>query len=127
MIVSPPGYWLLQIDYSVLELRTLAQICLHRYGKSVLADLFRQGIDPHEYTASLLMEITLEEFQQLPVAEQKQARQRAKAINFGVPGGLGATSTPSRKSLPVEFGEDTFGVFAVEGPVDFCFLSVPVA
>lgn len=92
VIVAPPGYWLLQIDYSVLELRTLAQICLERYGKSVLADLFRQGIDPHKYTAALLLDLTLEQFHELPTTEQKQARQRAKAINFGVPGGLGAVS-----------------------------------
>jgi len=95
--------WLLQIDYSVLELRTLAQICLRRYGKSVLADLFRQGIDPHKYTASLLLGITLEQFQQLPAVEQKQARQRAKVCNFGVPGGLGATSL-------VAYAKQSYGV-----------------
>jgi len=103
MIIAPPSYWLLQIDYSVLELRTLAQICLHRYGKSQLANLFRQGIDPHEHTASLLLGITLEQFQQLPAADQKQARQRAKAINFGVPGGLGATSL-------VAYAQQSYGV-----------------
>ena len=103
MIVAPPGYWLLQIDYSVLELRTLAQICLLRYGKSVLADSFRQGIDPHQYTAALMLGITLEEFLQLPTAEQKQARQQAKAINFGVPGGLGAESL-------VVYAKQTYGV-----------------
>lgn len=103
MIVAPPGYWLLQIDYSVLELRTLAQICLGRYGRSVLADLFHQGIDPHEYTAALLLGMTLEQFQQLPEKEQKQHRQRAKAINFGVPGGLGALSL-------VSYAKNSFGV-----------------
>jgi DNA polymerase I-like protein with 3'-5' exonuclease and polymerase domains len=103
MIVAPPGYWLLQIDYSVLELRTLAQICLNRYGKSVLADLFREGVDPHSYTASLLMEITPEQFQQLSAADQKRNRQRAKAINFGVPGGLGAASL-------VAYAKQSYGV-----------------
>ena len=92
MIVAPPGYWLLQIDYSVLELRTLAQICLRRYGRSVLADLFRAGVDPHCYTATLLLGKTMEQFEQLPAKEQKQHRQRAKAVGFGVPGGLGAAS-----------------------------------
>lgn len=95
MIMAPPGYWLLQIDYSVLELRTLAQICLRRYGHSVLADLFRQGIDPHRYTAALLLGLTLDQFEQLPTSDQKLARQRAKAVNFGVPGGLGAPSLMS--------------------------------
>lgn len=104
MITAPTGYWLLQIDYSVLELRTLAQICLRRYGRSVLADLFRQGIDPHKYTASLLLGLDLRQFNQLPVAEQKQYRQRAKAVNFGVPGGLGAASLVSyaKQSYAVE-------------------------
>jgi hypothetical protein len=103
MIVAPPGYWLLQIDYSVLELRTLAQICLRRYGRSVLADLFRQGVDPHQYTAALLLGETLEQFVERPTAERKQHRQRAKAVNFGVPGGLGAASL-------VAYSKQSYGV-----------------
>jgi hypothetical protein len=106
IFVAPPGYWLLQIDYSVLELRTLAQICLFRFGKSVLADLFREGADPHKYTAALLLGKTLEQFETLPRQEQKRHRQRAKAINFGVPGGLGALSLVSyaKQSYGVEMG-----------------------
>ena len=92
MIVAPPGYWLLQIDYSVLELRPLAQICLRRFGRSVLAELFRQGVDPHRYTAALLLGKSPDQFSQLPLDEQKKFRQRSKAVNFGVPGGLGAKS-----------------------------------
>ena len=103
MIVAPPGHWLLQIDYSVLELRTLAQICLRRYKRSVLADLFRRGVDPHRYTAALLLGKPLEHFQQLPATEQKQHRQRAKAVNFGVPGGLGAASL-------VSYAKQSYGV-----------------
>jgi len=92
LIVAPPGSWLLQIDFSVLELRTLAQVCLRQFGRSALADLFRRGVDPHRYTAALLLGQTLGEFEQLPNSEQKTHRQRAKAVNFGVPGGLGAES-----------------------------------
>jgi len=87
----------------VLELRTLAQICLRRYGRSVLADLFRQGIDPHKYTASLLLGLSLEQFGQLPIGEQKQARQRAKVANFGCSGGLGAASL-------VSYAKQSYGV-----------------
>ncbi len=53
MITAAPGYQLLQIDYSALELRTLAAICLQRYGRSQLAELFAAGVDPHQYTAAL--------------------------------------------------------------------------
>lgn len=92
MFKAPDGYWLLQIDYSVQELRTLAQVCLNRYGHSVLAELFQQGIDPHRYTAALFAGLTMEQFNELPKDEQKTARQRSKSLNFGVPGGLGAKS-----------------------------------
>lgn len=104
MIVAPPGCFLLQIDFSVLELRTLAQVCLRRFGKSTLAELFRSGVDPHRYTAALLLGLSLEQFSELPAADQKQHRQRAKAINFGVPGGLGAASlvTYARHSYGVQ-------------------------
>lgn len=95
LIVAPVGYHLLQVDYSVLELRTLAQVCLQRYGRSRLAELFQQGQDPHKYTAAVLLGLTPEQFAQLPVVEQKQHRQQAKAVNFGVPGGLGPASLVS--------------------------------
>lgn len=95
LIVAPEGYHLLQVDYSVLELRTLAQVCLQRYGRSRLAELFQAGQDPHRYTAALLLGLTMEQFAQLPTAEQKQHRQQAKAVNFGVPGGLGPASLVS--------------------------------
>jgi len=92
MICAAPGHWLLAIDYSTLELRTLAQVCLHRYGRSATADVFRAGGDPHTHTAALLQGMTAEQFQGLPADQQKQDRQRAKAVNFGVPGGLGAAA-----------------------------------
>ena len=95
MIIPPPGHWLLAIDYSVLELRVLAQICLLRFGKSALTDLFRQGVDCHKYTAAALLGITLDQFHKLPKANQKQYRQAAKAVSFGAPGGLGPESLAS--------------------------------
>ena len=45
--------------------------------------------------------MSVDEFEQLP--EKKQLRQRAKAINFGFPGGLGA------KSL-VTYAKQSYGV-----------------
>src|SRR5262249_24744935 len=60
--VASPGQLLLAIDYSFIELRTLAAVCLQRYGGSVLADVIRQGIDPHAYTAAMIRGLPPDEF-----------------------------------------------------------------
>ncbi|MFN9603687.1 MAG: DNA polymerase, partial [Planctomycetota bacterium] len=89
-VVPRPGYLFLIIDYAAIELRTLAAVCQQRYGFSKLADVIRAGTDPHSYTAAMFTGVTLEQFQQLP--NKKQLRQQAKAVNFGIPGGLGAAA-----------------------------------
>lgn len=93
MIVPSPGYLFLGIDYSFIELRTLATVCENRYGRSRLADVIREGVDPHSFTASMFEGVSIEDFAKLP--NKKQLRQRAKALNFGIPGGLGAASLVS--------------------------------
>ena len=49
MFIPRPGCVLLAIDYAALELRTLAAICLKKYGKSQLAEVINQGSDPHAF------------------------------------------------------------------------------
>jgi DNA polymerase I-like protein with 3'-5' exonuclease and polymerase domains len=92
LFVARPGHKLIIADYAAIELRTLAAVLLARFGQSKLADVIRRGVDPHAYTAAMTTGMTLEEF----MAVKKKApdvfkhhRQAAKAINFGVPGGLG--------------------------------------
>ncbi|QDU56563.1 sensor histidine kinase [Aeoliella mucimassa] len=53
----------------------------------------------------------------LPIAENGVLPQ----VSDSVP------STSSRKSFPIEFREDAFGVFSMEGPIDFDFLPIAVA
>jgi len=70
------------IDYKAIEMATLAQICISRYGSSVMADKINAGEDLHTYYATQLYnkdakDVTPEE------------RQSSKAPNFGYPGGLG--------------------------------------
>ena len=103
MVVASPGYVLLTVDYSAIELRTLAAVCESRFGFSRLGDIFRKQIDAHAYTAAVFADMTLEDFLQLPKAERKSLRQRAKAIGFGVPGGLGAASL-------VTYAKQSYGV-----------------
>jgi hypothetical protein len=106
MIVPPPGQVFLGSDYATIELRTLASICLNRYGDSRLAEVFDRGEDPHANTAAIMLGMTYEQFLALKSTDEKRfgvERQKAKAINFGVPGGLGAPAL-------IKYAKDTYGV-----------------
>lgn len=92
-VVPRLGYVFLIIDYSALELRTLAAVCQQRYGFSKLAEVIKAGTDPHSYTAAMFAGVDLQQFHTLP--NKKQLRQQAKAVNFGLPGGLGAAALAS--------------------------------
>jgi len=95
IIVPAPGFVLLAVDYSFIELVTLAACCQARFGFSKLGDAIKAGIDPHAYTAAMLSGRSYEEFVSLKQSDPKhfkQWRQSAKAVNFGVPGCLGAAS-----------------------------------
>lgn len=91
------GFIYIICDYSFIELCTLAMVCEKRYGFSILANVIRDGIDPHCFTASMFEKVSLDEFMSWKNHENhelrikfKNSRQRAKAINFGIPGGEGA-------------------------------------
>ena len=88
--MASEGHVLIACDYAQLELATLAQTCIHMFGQSRMAEVINQGIDPHKYTASSMLGITIEELDAHPDA--KECRQKAKAVNFGIPGGLGAAT-----------------------------------
>ena len=91
VIVPSPGNFLLAVDYSYIELVTLAAVCQARFGYSRLADTISAGVDPHCFTASMLLGVPLDEFMTWKKSNNvqfKQARQRSKGLNFGVPGGM---------------------------------------
>lgn len=80
-------------DYSVAELRELAQIQYWRFGKSSLRDAFIAGQDPHLILAATMMGKDIEwVVENRKMKEVKDSRQFAKIPNFGLPGGLGAAS-----------------------------------
>lgn len=84
---------LVDSDYNLGELHTLAQSCLWTFGWSKLADVLRAGRDPHTVVACRILGITYEEglaLKKIKDAAFDNARNSGKAVNFGKPGGLSA-------------------------------------
>lgn len=106
LFVPRPGYKLVAVDYSAIELRTLAVTCLAKYGHSTLAEVLRKDIDPHAYTAAMFTGLTYDQFMELKKTDKERydhLRQIAKPVNFGVPGGLGAVKLRG-------YAKNTYGV-----------------
>jgi DNA polymerase I-like protein with 3'-5' exonuclease and polymerase domains len=122
------GHLLLAVDYSFIELCTFAATALNRYGWSDMAEVIKAGADPHAHTAAMMLGVPAEEFLRWKdneaVAEKgtidskevvvafkdkyDKARQMAKPVNFGVPGGLGVRSLVSyaHSTYKVDFTEE---------------------
>jgi len=89
--IARPGFVYGFCDYSFVELCTLAQCCLELFGWSDMADAINAGLDPHlDMAASDLGMTYAEALAAKDSADVSEQRQRAKARNFGFPGGLGA-------------------------------------
>lgn len=76
--VAQPGFTLLSLDYSQLELRIVA----HAAQDSTMMEAFAQGQDIHTRTASEVFGIA-------PDQVTKDMRRQAKALNFGIIYGMG--------------------------------------
>jgi DNA polymerase-1 len=76
------GKLLLDGEYGQIELRILAE----RAGENVIRAAFAAGQDIHMLTATRFAP----NIEQLPETEQKLLRNKAKAVNYGLPYGMGA-------------------------------------
>jgi hypothetical protein len=88
-----PGWVYVAADYAAAELHTLAQVCRDLFGESKLGDALNDGIDVHTLVGSQLLRIEYADAVALIAEgdpEAKDARQLAKAANFGFPGGCSA-------------------------------------
>ena len=85
IFVAPPGYAVLEADLSQAELRISADMA----NDPTMLRIYRNKGDIHTATALIVMQITMEEFKALPKSEQKAARSKAKAVNFGFIYGMG--------------------------------------
>lgn len=81
LIVAPPGYTLLEADFSQAELRWIA----HCSQDENMLSVYRRGEDIHLKTARA---ISLANWDSLSTAEQKEIRTKSKSLNFGVVYGI---------------------------------------
>ncbi|MCR5814214.1 MAG: DNA polymerase I [Desulfovibrio sp.] len=77
--IAAPHMVLISSDYSQIELRMLA----HMSQDNALLSAFREGLDIHAHTASLIYDLPMEKI-------SKDQRRNAKTINFGLIYGMGA-------------------------------------
>lgn len=88
--VAVPGYKLVSIDYSQIELRIAAILS----GDKRLIEIFKNGEDVHSAVASQVFGVSQADI-------TPEMRRQAKVINFGILYGMGVTA------LRQNLGEDT--------------------
>ncbi|MBK5927348.1 DNA polymerase I [Rhodobaculum claviforme] len=89
--VAAPGYRLVSLDYSQIELRILAHVA----GIETLKQAFRDGLDIHAMTASEMFGVPIE-------GMDPSVRRQAKAINFGVIYGISGFGLARNLRIPRE-------------------------
>ncbi len=90
--VASPGFSYVAADYSMAELVGLAQVTSMLVPPSRMAEELRAGRELHIVTAASILGIEYEEAMERYLAGDSDvaaARQLAKGLNFGIPGGLG--------------------------------------
>jgi DNA polymerase-1 len=89
--VPRPGYVLASLDYGQLELCTWAQACVTKQCGDTLAKALNAGEDVHSMLGARLFKLDYEWVKANRKKDKKaaQARQAAKPLNFGLPGGMG--------------------------------------
>ena len=96
--VPSPGHVFISADYKTLEMATLAQVMVTQFEtESQMAVLINEGRDLHRAMAARWA--TNRKARSRPAR-----RQKAKAINFGKPGGLGDDGL--RRYAKVSYGVD---------------------
>jgi len=87
--IPAPGNLLLSADYSQIELRLLA----HFSQDPLLLKAYREGLDIHALTASEVFGVPASKM-------DKETRNRAKAVNFGIVYGISAFGLSNQLGIP---------------------------
>lgn len=87
--IASPGYRLVSLDYSQIELRLLT----HFAEVPALVEAFRKGMDIHISTASTMFGVPMDQI-------DGALRRKAKAINFGIIYGISAFGLANQLGIP---------------------------
>ncbi len=98
--VAAPGYRLLAVDYSQIELRVVA----HMADDQAMLAAFRAGQDIHAATAAAIYGVPLEEV-------TPEQRRRSKGINFGLIYGMSAFGLTRYTDLTLAEAEDFMSAY----------------
>lgn len=85
MFVAPRGCYLLEADLSQAELRIAGDMA----NDPTMIRIYKNKEDIHVHTACIVLGVSMEAFKKLEKAVQKDARTKAKAVNFGFLYGMG--------------------------------------
>lgn len=107
--IPADGHCFLATDYNQLELCALAESCYRRFGHSRMGDLINDDVDVHLWFGCEMGRKKGMDFdpddRKHPVTAD--LRQRAKAADFGIPGGLGpATFVAYARNYKVDLSLD---------------------
>ena len=114
--VAREGWKLASFDYSQVELRILA----HCSGEPTLAEAYRTGQDVHRATAA-------EVFGMDPADVDRQTRDRAKAVNFGIIYGISAFGLADQLGIDREEAQAYIDTYLARYPRVRSFIDSTVA
>jgi hypothetical protein len=105
-IPTRPGYVYIDLDYPQLELHTFAQLCKWVLGYSTMGDAILAGKNLHVVVGGQIAGVSNydEAFARWKAGDLGKEYMAAKALNFGVIGGLGANTM-------VSYAAKSYGVY----------------
>jgi DNA polymerase-1 len=103
--IAAPGWQLLSVDYSQVELR----IAAHMANDQAMLAAFRRGHDIHAATAAAIFSIPIEQV-------NKAQRRHAKAVNFGLIYGMSAFGLTRSSDLTLAEAEDFIEAYFKQFP-----------
>jgi DNA polymerase I-like protein with 3'-5' exonuclease and polymerase domains len=99
-IKAPEGYYILDFDYSQVELRVMAGLS----KEQALIDAFNHGDDVHTITAAMMLGVPRD-------AVDKDMRAVGKTMNFALLYGMGVNSLSDRLAISKERAQELYNAY----------------